>query len=371
MSAPIPSDAFAAPATALIPSRRGDGWTADAQRGFLAAIADGLKVETAARLVGLSPTSAYQLRRRAAGAAFALGWRAAALVARDRVADDLMARAIDGQFDTYERADGTQVTRHRYDNKLAMSLLARLDRQVESTPDADTTAARMVAQEFDAFLGGLTDESDAARAGLFLARRGLGAVDERDLGPVLALAAAERLACVGVATAGEVAVADLDPARRHEWNAEQWQRAEAAGLVALAAAPAETAPACEECEDSTAALADPPVWRHDVLDDWRTNFPPPAGFDGHERGEFGDDLYERTLTVEEQAVMDARDVAEQAVHLAHDRVCRDEWFGFASAAPGDAGLPDAEGPDADGLVGEGPDAEGLDGNGSGAGPATG
>src|SRR3546814_14608718 len=74
-------------------------------------------------------SSAYALRHRAAGAAFAVGWSAATMIAREHVADTLLTRAIDGQVDTYTRADGTEIRRHRNDNRLAATLLARLDRK--------------------------------------------------------------------------------------------------------------------------------------------------------------------------------------------------------------------------------------------------
>ena len=215
-------------------SRRLDGWSAAHQRRFLEAIGEGHGVEAACRCVGLSATSAYAFRRTAKGAAFALGWRAASLVAREAIAETLLVRALEGQVDTYVRADGTSVTRHRHDNRLAMSLLARLDRQVEAAPDADVRAAKLVAQDFPAFLDLVTRDEGPARAGLFLARRAGGllgddladdAENASDLAPIYALAIADRLVRTGVATAGEVPVDDLDPTARDGWTAEQWQRA--------------------------------------------------------------------------------------------------------------------------------------------------
>src|SRR3546814_8533431 len=88
---------------------------------------------------------------RAAGAACAVGWSAATMIAREHVADTLLTRAIDGQVDTYTRADGTEIRRHRYDNRLAATLLARLDRMVETAPAPEAPAARLAAREFDAY----------------------------------------------------------------------------------------------------------------------------------------------------------------------------------------------------------------------------
>jgi len=310
-------------------SRRADGWSAPAQRAFLEAIVEGHGVDAACRRVGLSVASAYAFRRSAKGAPFALAWRAATLLARECVAETLMVRALEGQVDTYTRADGTAVTRHRHDNRLGLSLLRRLDRQVEAAPDADIHAARLVAQEFDAFLDLIEREAGAAHAGLFLARRAdPGEGGGRDLDPIYALAAADRLVRTGVATAAEVDVSDLDPTARQHWTGEQWARAEAAGLVAIATparpeppepAPApkpETAPAPQLIQHSRAAMGwgnawlddddelfDRRIWWDDVEDAWRTSFPPRDGFLGEEEGDPADPRYERALDDEEAALM--------------------------------------------------------------------
>ncbi|VXC97574.1 hypothetical protein [Sphingomonas sp. 8AM] len=332
-------------------SRRHDGWSATNQRAFLEAIAEGHGVDAACACVGLSATSAYAFRRTAKGAAFALGWRAASLVAREVVAETLMVRALDGQTDTYTRADGSVVTRHRHDNRLAMSLLARLDRQVEAAPDTDVKAARLVAQEFDAYLDLVAGGGGAARAGLFLAQRS-GALDPiRDaadgdaaaLAPLYALAAADRFARTGHATAADVPVADLDPAQRQHWTAEQWARAEAAGLIAFAAPPApEAPPPAPQLSQHSAGPAEP-VWWDDEAEDWRTCFPPPADFLGIEEGDPADPDYERSLTEAEEALMgDPPEDTDGALvaDLARDR---DAWFGARAAScwPTDATEPAA------------------------------
>lgn len=309
--APFPDhDAYLPPINA---SRRADGWSAATQRIFLEAIAEGHGVAVSCMRVGLSVTSAYAFRRTAKGAAFALGWRAASLVARETIAETLLVRALDGQTETCCRADGSTVTRHRHDNRLAMSLLSRLDRQMESAPDADVKAARVVAQEFHAFLDLVEEDGGPARAGLFLARRA-GRLDAAtapgddaalDLAPIHALAAADRLARTGVATAQEVSIADLDPARRDGWTADQWLRAEAAGLVAFTPPPAEpdddTASSPQHSQHSPADS--PHVWWDDIAVAWRTDFPPPADFTGFRDGWPGAFGFERALTAAEAAVM--------------------------------------------------------------------
>src|SRR3546814_11453868 len=81
------------------------------------------------------PTSAYALRLRRDGAAVRLGWDAAILIARARLADDLLARALTGHEEVIRKdMDAGEITRHRHDNRLAMSMLSRLDRMADSPP---------------------------------------------------------------------------------------------------------------------------------------------------------------------------------------------------------------------------------------------
>ncbi len=328
-------------------SRRQNGWSAPNQRRFLEAIAEGHGVEAACRHVGLSVTSAYAFRRTAKGAAFALGWRAAALVAREAIAETLLVRALEGQVDTYTRADGTQVTRHRHDNRLAMSLLARLDRQVEAAPDADAKAARLVAQEFDAYLDLVTRDEGPARAGLFLARRSGQLIDADDdaagLAPIYALATADRLLRTGVATAAEVPVADLDPHARAGWTAEQWQRAEAAGLLRLALPEPENVPhiapepqhsqhsASEDGSDEASGEPTASVWWDEDHHQWLTNFPPPDDFEGWAEGRPDHVDYIRTLDDAEEDAMGPGPDHYDAATLDTRAADRDAYFAARAA----------------------------------------
>jgi len=376
----------ASPPTPSTRLERQDGWTPDAQRAFLEAVAEGHTVEAACRIVGLSFQSAYALRRRAAGASFALGWQAASLLARNRLADALVCRAIDGQVETVTRPDGSTFTRHRFDNRLATAMLTRLDRFADqSVAEGTHAAARLVAQEFDAFLDLIERDDGPARAGLFVGLR-LGDVHgpgERDgaaaadLAPVVALARADRWCRTGAALAGDVVVADLDPAQRAHWTAEQWARAEAAGLLVLAApdAPdaANTADVPDVPDDGGSGgpddrahdlaagggagggwngvagdingnpqlpqplpkphpqlrrdfPADDPVWWDDAAEEWRTSFPPPDNFLGEEEGEFGDADYARALNHRETLIANSwRRIKEAPIVIAAG-LARDAWF---------------------------------------------
>ncbi|MEG3088017.1 hypothetical protein [Sphingomonas sp. PB4P5] len=344
MTIHMPSETFLPQdETPLLSSRRADGWSAANQRLFLEAIAEGYGVDVACGRVGLSVSSAYAFRRTAKGAAFALGWRAGTLLARDCIAETLLVRALEGQVETVVRGDGSTITRHRHDNRLAMSLLARLDRQVEAAPDADVTAARLVAQEYDAFLDLVERDAGPARAGLFVARRSLGG-EAADLAPIAALAAADRFLRTGVATAAEIDIADLDAAQRAGWSAEQWARAEAAGLLAFAApaapedetatpetAPPETARAPQHSQHSAPAAPQEPVWWDEEDQEWHTIFPPPEGFYGYEHGEFGHIDYERALSEPEGALLgDPLHYDEAECAELTER--RDQYFGDFDSA---------------------------------------
>ena len=326
--------------------QRHDGWLPDKQRHFLEAIARGLSVEQACRFVGMSPSSAYAFRNRAAGAAFALGWRAANLIAREHIANALLARAIEGQVETTTRADGTVVSRHRFDNRLAVTMLKRLDTQAEDTGPAHH-AARLIAGDWEAYCDGLERDDGPLRAGLFVGLRA--AADERDgdLTAMVRLARADRFRRTGAGLAAEVDVADLDPAQRSAWTAEQWVRAEAAGLLALAPAPADDdasgsphSPLHPTDEDELPPEEDEniPVWEEED-DEWMTRFPPPPRFDGYQVGRPGDPDYKRELTEEEAFVVKAVRGEDYGTQMRRQEAERDRWFMAASFRMVEPGKP--------------------------------
>ena len=63
---------------------RRNGWTAERQRVFLAALAETGSVALASARAGMTKRSAYRLRARPDAAAFARGWEAALRTVRDR-----------------------------------------------------------------------------------------------------------------------------------------------------------------------------------------------------------------------------------------------------------------------------------------------
>ena len=271
-------------------ARREDGWTGAAQAVFLRALADCGVVETAAAAAGLSGAGAYAFRRRVDGALFHLGWEGALLLARRRLFDTLLARAIDGQVETLTREDNVG-KRHRHDNRLGCTLLGRLDRHVSDAVEGEEPmAARMVAQDFERFVTMIEAGAGGMEAALFLEA---------------ARARHEaRMAAVFGVDAGRNGHPQLKDASDVLADDEE----------------------DDHCEPPEAES----VWR-DTDGEWVTHVPPPPGFDGRQEGRFGDDDYERDLTEPELAVALAREEAELAGLRASGDAERDDWFGFVPA----------------------------------------
>lgn len=326
-------------------TQRHDGWTPNRQRTFLEAVAEGLSTETACRIADMSPSSAYGFKKRAAGRAFALGWRAAQLLGRERIADTLLDRAVNGFTETVTRANGDVIERHRYDNRMATAMLARLDRQADAVDPASiaaNAAARAAAADFDQYLVLLDTPAPAARVERFLTARAAatcafapdGDVEATALATAAsALVRADRFVRRGAALPDDVDAADLDPADRAGWTLDQWQRADAAGLVTpRPPAPEEDdeasplSPLVAEDEDEGEDEDDMPVWYDSDIRQWRTSFPPPPGFDGVEKGRYGTRDYARALTNEEQATVAAENAAQETLDRGDAAARRDEWF---------------------------------------------
>ena len=133
------------------PSGRGvrfDGWTPYRIRGFLYALAAGGSVENAARAAGMSRRSAYNLRNRAEGLAFRLAWDAAQDLARRPLGDALMSRAMHGVVEPVVRNGKVWGERRRFDNRLSMAMLTRLDRHARDRRKAGLDVD-LAAESFD------------------------------------------------------------------------------------------------------------------------------------------------------------------------------------------------------------------------------
>jgi hypothetical protein len=375
----LPGTVETAPPAKPSPDRpravRHDGWTPERQRIFLDTLARTGVVADACRAARMSRDGAYEFRRRAAGAAFAIAWDAALLISRGAIADDVMSRARHGVIDRVYRDGELVAERHRYDNRLTMAVLSRLDRLAEGLGE-NAPVARAVAQEWDQFLD-VVETGDGEEAARFLRNRAgpagqdgaaRASPDGEGADPLAGRAELlGRLACYEAHGAGlpaELATADLDPARMESWTGEQWARAEASGFLDRLAPEAWPAAAREEGDDRTDGscklrqlylLRHPPaaspepapeaedqddfeggdVWEEPTLG-WVTNFPPPDGFTGYEEGDPCDDDYVRELTAEELEACDSDPEtleAERQEDLEARRAARDRFFGFTPAPP--------------------------------------
>lgn len=104
----------------------------------------------------MTPQSAYRLRRRAEGRSFALAWDAALYLARQRLIDEAIERAIDGNVDTYTKDGQVVGERRRKDSRFLLATITKLEESLFCN-----RATRAVAQEFDEFLDCM--EGDANR----------------------------------------------------------------------------------------------------------------------------------------------------------------------------------------------------------------
>ena len=135
-------------------------WTGVVKVRFLECLAQKGNVRVACARVGLSAETAYRQRRR--DPVFARSWAAATALARRSAEQVLTDRAIDGiEEDVWFRGE-LAGTRRRYDSRLLLAHLARLDRMVEQDPAAQEDAERF--DELLAVLVGAECPADLADA---------------------------------------------------------------------------------------------------------------------------------------------------------------------------------------------------------------
>lgn len=102
---------------------RHDGWSAERQQRFIAALAETCSVNAAARAVGSTRTSAYRLRGRPGAQSFAAAWDNALSCARAERFDILFERATVGVL-VPRRYRGEFIgTRHFSDNAAGLAAL--------------------------------------------------------------------------------------------------------------------------------------------------------------------------------------------------------------------------------------------------------
>jgi hypothetical protein len=262
----------------------------------LEALAFGGSVLRAAKHVGKSPRSAYGLRFRRDGAAFALGWDAAILVSRYALQDMLMDRAVNGYEEISTKQDDGTTLRGRFDNRLSKGLLDRLDRLADAQAVRGSRNAHIqcVVQDFESFLDLIENGGTGAQAALFCAARDDGRA------------------------------ADVSGAHKPANGCE---------LVRISASDRAVPDILDE--EPAVAVGRLGVWFDDDACAWRTNYPRPDGRDAHlvtEIGFFGDVDYERTLTLTEEAAHLEALQRKRQPWIDAAITARDAWFGEKMAA---------------------------------------
>jgi hypothetical protein len=133
-------------------------WTDARKVAFLHYLSEKGDVRAACARVGMSRTSAYLLRRR--DRVFAQGWGAALVVARGHVEDVLATRALDGVEEAVFYHGEQVAVRRRYDSRLLLAHLARLDRLADETIAGEETGD--LSARFDEVLALLSGEAPGA-----------------------------------------------------------------------------------------------------------------------------------------------------------------------------------------------------------------
>jgi hypothetical protein len=267
---------------AILPTIRHDGWTGEKMAIFCETLAETAVVAEACDQARMGISGAYAARRR--NPVFAAAWDAALSIARERLADTLLARSMEGNVEQIYK-DGELVgERHVLDNRLGLAILRRLDRLAEG---GVSVSARDLP-----FSGHC--RKPAAHNGSFDWERAIDAMrggDDEGVAKALALIEGDKVEEV--------------EALRDGHN-----------------------------EDQGIDLSDR-CWKDGIDDIWMTDFPPPAGFTGYESrpyDDIGDDEpYVRACTPEEAAILDADANADHAAERAEDEALRDEWFALLRA----------------------------------------
>ena len=141
----LPADAALAPQAQFTRVR---------QAAFLQRLADCGEVRVAAKAAAVSHQTVYRLRR--VCRVFRLGWDAALVIAREQAEEVLATRAMHGVEEEVFYHGEVVATRRRYDSRLLLAHLARLDR-VAAREDAGALAER-----FDDVIAAFADAGEEA-----------------------------------------------------------------------------------------------------------------------------------------------------------------------------------------------------------------
>jgi hypothetical protein len=106
---------------------RRNGWTIDRQRAFILALTATGLVGEAARLVGMTPRSAYQLRDHDGAESFAAAWDKAIDRSWKRTLDDALHQAAYGVEEQVFHRGRPVGTHRRRDTRLMIRVLATMN----------------------------------------------------------------------------------------------------------------------------------------------------------------------------------------------------------------------------------------------------
>jgi len=270
---------------ATLPITRHDGWTGEKMAIFCETLAETAVVAEACDVARMGISGAYAARRR--NPVFAAAWDAALSIARERLADTLLARSMEGNIEQIYK-DGELVgERHVLDNRLGLQILRRLDRLAREFPGEGRGP-------------GQRETAASQRLGPGL-RRGTACIDWNLAVDALRTGddegVAKALALIEGHEVEEVEGAPNLPLREDENEyLDLWHR----------------------------------CWKDGIEDIWMTDFPPPEGFTGYESRPYDDvdddERYVRVCTEEEVAILEAEAKTTQAAERAKDEALRDEWF---------------------------------------------
>ena len=223
-------------------------------------------------------------------------WEAALGVARNRLADALLARSIEGSVEYYYR-DGELVGEKRHiDNRLGLAVLRRLDRLMETGSPLPFHAQSNPVR------------TEPRQSG-----------QRRRAPPSSALDWDQMIGALRTREPGAMAVA-LAALNAHEVPETHETHDPPDSLIDSLAAADEN----DELEDGNDR-----VWRSH--EDWWTSFPPPAGFNGVEHGAWGSYGYKCVCTGEEVALLNAVHALDNAGERAAQEAERTAYFADIAA----------------------------------------
>jgi hypothetical protein len=270
-------------AGSTLPTIRHDGWTGEKMAIFCETLAETAIVAEACEAARMGISGAYAARRRSP--VFAAAWDAALSIARERLADTLLARSMKGNVEQIYK-DGELVgERHFLDNRLGLQILRRLDRLASEFPAAGRVPGASKQRSHAALDPGLRRDTMDWNLAVDALRTG----DDEGVARALALVESHEV---------EEVEGDQNLPLRDE-------------------------------DDEALDLTDR-CWKDGVEDIWMTDFPPPDDFTGYESRPYDDtddeERYVRICTADEVEILEADRARVRAGERAEDEDLRDRWF---------------------------------------------